>query len=89
MGLAEEYQKLMQQEAIKQGLGPTGKFPEGKIVEHDEGEIQIAITHHVGKVIINFGTPVAFIGFTPEQAESIAYTLLKHSTEARKPSEFG
>ena len=24
---------------IPDGLGPTGKFPEGKLAEHDEGEI--------------------------------------------------
>lgn len=76
--------KKMQEEADKLNLGSTGKFPEGKLVEHDEGEIQIAITHYKGKVVINFGKPVSFIGFTPEQAANIAQTILDHADAARE-----
>lgn len=71
--------RKMQEEANKLGLGPTGQFPEGQLVDHDEGEIRIAITTYQGKVIVNFGSPVAFIGFTPEQATEIGEMLIKHA----------
>lgn len=78
-----EDERQMQISAKELGLGPTGEFPEGRLADHDEGEIQIAVTHSQGKVVINFGSPVAFIGFTPEQADDIAYLILKHSVDAK------
>lgn len=65
------------------GLGPTGQFPEGKLTQHDEGEIKIGITTHQGKVIIDFGTQVTWIGFTPELAEQLAQSLIEKATKAR------
>lgn len=65
------------------GLGPTGQFPEGKLSEHDEGEIKIAVGHDKGKVIIDFGAKVTWLGFTPDQAEDIADALLKHANAVR------
>jgi hypothetical protein len=64
-------------------LGATGQFPEGKLADNDEGEIRVAIGQQNGKVVIDFGKPVAWIGFTPEQAEEIAVTLREHALEAR------
>ena len=64
-------------EALK--VGPTGQFPEGKLNEDDEGEIRIAIGHQDGKVVIDFGKPVAWLGFTPSQARGIAETLINHA----------
>lgn len=57
------------------GLGATKKFPEGKLTEQDEGELMMAITAVNGKVVINFGTPTAWIGFTKNQAYELANTL--------------
>lgn len=75
-GPSEEFRKAF-------GLGATGKFPEGKLTPADEGEIKLAIGHKGGKVVIDFGTQVVWIGFTPNQAEEIAQTLLKHADAAR------
>jgi hypothetical protein len=72
--------KKIQEEANRLNLGPTGQFPEGKLVEHDEGEIKLAIGTYKGKVFINFGTPMVFIAFTAEQAEEIAKILKHHAT---------
>lgn len=55
--------------------GATGNFPEGKLNEQDEGEIRITVGHVDGKVVIDFGTPTTWIGFTPDQADSIAALL--------------
>ena len=67
----------------KPELGPTGQFPEGKLTDSDEGEIRIGITHMNGKVVIDFGKPTAWIGFTAEQADGIAELLKKHADKIR------
>lgn len=58
-------------------FGATGKFPEGKLNATDEGEIQFGIAADVRneKVLIDFGTPVAWLGLNPEQAIAIADSL--------------
>lgn len=62
-------------------LGATGNFPEGKITDDDEGEIRIGITKKDDTVIIDFGKPIAWIGFTKEQAKDIGEALIKKATE--------
>lgn len=73
--------RQIQQDANQLGLGPTGQFPEGHLNDDDEGEIKVGITHSDGKVVIHFGKPVAWIGFTPEQAYEIAQTLIEHAAK--------
>jgi hypothetical protein len=60
-------------------LGATGNFPDGKLNESDEGEIMVGVTSAEDRVILNFGKPVHWIGFTKEQAKQIAESLIKHS----------
>lgn len=57
-------------------LGATGKYPQGHLNPNDEGEIRFAIGEENGKIIMNFGKPIAWIGFTPEQAKEIVQSLL-------------
>jgi hypothetical protein len=63
------------------GLGPTRSFPGGKITREDEGEITIAAGVHEGKVILNFGIPIAWIGFDADQARRIAAVLLERARQ--------
>lgn len=58
-------------------FGATGKFPEGKLNATDEGEIQFGIAADVAAntVVLNFGTPVVWLGLTPDQAIAIADSL--------------
>lgn len=63
--------------------GPTGKFPEGKVNESDEGEIQFLVGSQDGKVYLDFGTPVKWLAFGPEMAEEVANLLIKHASMAR------
>src|SRR5688572_19938184 len=78
---AEQSQRI--NELLKQNkmpdLGATGNFPDGKLNENDEGEIMVGITSVEDRVILNFGKPVHWIGFTKEQAKAIAESLIKHS----------
>lgn len=72
---------IQAQDKIK--LGATGKFPEGKLNENDEGEIALGIAADKDnkKIIMNFGKPTAWIGFNVEQALNIANTLIKKASE--------
>jgi hypothetical protein len=66
------------QEIVKRfNLGPTGQFPQGKLTPHDEGEIRIAIGIENGKVVMHFGKEIAWIGFDPAQAHSLAQSLIE------------
>jgi hypothetical protein len=60
-------------------LGPTGRFPDGKLTEADEGETRFQIGVVKGKVVLNFGGPTHALGFTPEQAIGLADLLRKHA----------
>jgi hypothetical protein len=62
-------------------IGATGKFPDGKINEKDEGELQFAMTVSDGRLIMNFGKPVAWIGFEKEQVEELISYLTKKLCE--------
>ena len=75
--------RQIQQDADKLGLGPTGQFPQGQLNDDDEGEIRIGITNTGGKVIIHFGKPTAWIGFTADQAIDIARALIENAAKAQ------
>jgi hypothetical protein len=72
-------------------FGATGKFPMGELDKSDEGEIAFGVTSHRGKVIINFGKPVAWLGMDARQAASLAALLIQHANRCRdisgQPSE--
>lgn len=65
-------------------LGATGKFPDGKIDESDQGElcIGIAFDEKSGNVIVNFGKPVWWFAMPPEQIIAFAHTLIHHAEQA-------
>lgn len=62
-------------------LGPTGGFPQGKLNEDDEGELQIGIGEEDGKVILAFGTPVHWLGMTPTHAMQLAAAIIARAKE--------
>ena len=64
-------------------LGATGEFPEGKVNEHDEGEITLAVVSREGKVFVEFGKPVAWLAFGPLQAKQFALSLMTASLSAQ------
>lgn len=70
---------------IKRRFGATGRFPEGKLTEHDEGEIAFGVTHDpaTGKVVMAFGKPVAWIGMSAAQARALGRSLFAHAADAR------
>ena len=60
-------------------LGPTGRYPEGKLTEQDDGEIQMGVTVRDGKIIIAFGDPVSWIAFGPKEARELAGHLVERA----------
>lgn len=65
-------------------LGPTGAFPEGKLNDSDEGELAFAVYHKDGKVILEFNTPVKWLGVNAGQAIDLGKTLIKHGKKILK-----
>lgn len=65
-------------------LGATGNKTEAPIREDDEGEIKIAITSEDGKVIINFGLPIAWVGMNPDQAIQLSESLKRAAEDCKK-----
>jgi hypothetical protein len=52
--------------------GPTGKYPEGRLSEDDEGGLMIAVGSKEGKIVINFGKDISWIALNPEEAMAFA-----------------
>lgn len=58
-----------------------GEYPEGKLNVDDEGALAMLLGNEKGKVIIRFPKPVAWVGFTPEQALKIAEDLIYNARQ--------
>lgn len=71
------------QARVKELMGKIlGEFPEGKLNKEDEGALAMMIGEEQGKVVIKFPKPIAWIGFTPEQAVQIAQSLIQQARKA-------
>lgn len=65
--------------------GPTGEFPQGQIHPADEGELRLTVALAAnGKIIVDFGKPVTWLGFGPTEAEELAQSLLSMAADARR-----
>ena len=76
----------MRQILEKPLIGATGEHPEGKLTKHDEGGIQFAVGVKDGKVVLDFGTPVAWLGMNPGDALQLAELLIQRARQAAKGS---
>lgn len=67
----------------EQKIGATGEFPDGKLNEHDEGELAVAITSDPKsrRIIMEFGKEIACIAMTPEEADGFGDLLKRRATE--------
>ena len=62
-------------------LGETNRFPRGKVNEHDEGELKLAVYHKDGTIFADFGKPTAWIGFDADSARQLASLLIHHADQ--------
>lgn len=77
-GDAQEALDRLMETTRPENIGKTGKFPQGKLTDLDEGEVVFRIFHYENKVIIDFGTPVEWIAIDRNQALELARTIRKH-----------
>lgn len=70
------------QRLIDSVIGPTGKFPHGKLNPDDQGETGIAVHADAGNVRVDFGTAVTWFAMPPELARTLATTLTHYADEA-------
>ena len=61
-----------------------GEYPDGKLDATDQGGIAVGFSSDPGVVKMHFPKPVAWIGFTPDQAIAMAESLIQHAREANK-----
>lgn len=82
---SSELPSVFKDEAELMGFGATGDFPMGKLNDTDEGEITmgVAADPQTKRVIVNFGTPVAWIGFTYDQAMALSESFRDKAFELR------
>lgn len=57
-------------------------LPAKKLTERDEGPISFDIGHTGGRVVMNFGKSIQWIGLSPIQARDLAFMLLSHADAA-------
>lgn len=64
-----------------------GEYPDGRLNNEDAGALALMIEVQDGKVVVHFPKPVAWIGFSADQAMDLASTLVRHARAAgsKKP----
>lgn len=64
-------------------LGATGDFPEGKLDETDEGELQIALSSDPAQRVVrlDFGKKIAWLALPPQTARLLAADLAQKAEE--------
>jgi hypothetical protein len=77
----QRLREMMDSMAKAQGAGATGEFPRGHIHRTDEGELRIVVTVQNNNVILAFGKPTAWIGFSRVEACELADLLKKRAQE--------
>ena len=58
-------------------IGATGLHPDGKLTPQDEGGIQFRVGSENDKVVLDFGSPVHWVGMDAQQAADLASSLMK------------
>jgi hypothetical protein len=71
-------------ERLGEPVGSTGDYPEGQISTADLGGLRFAITadRDTRRVLLDFGTPVTWVGLLPAQARQLAALLVRYADEA-------
>jgi len=67
-------------------LGKQNDYPAGMYGGSDEGAIGIGVAPDIdnARVVLNFGTPVAWLALEPEQAANLAQSLMKAARKSSK-----
>lgn len=73
----------MRDAARRAGAGPRGVLDDGALNDTDEGAIRVMVVAdaRARRVLLNFGAPVSWIGYTYEQALGLAGALRGAASE--------
>tara|TARA_R110000824_G_scaffold401032_2_gene610451 strand:+ start:21511 stop:21909 length:399 start_codon:yes stop_codon:yes gene_type:complete len=76
---AEERQRLLTRALLDTTsfVGAVGTHTQGKLTKEDEGDVQFRVGSENGKVVLDFGTPVHWVGMDAQQAADLASSLMK------------
>ena len=63
---------------VHTSAGPTGRFPDGKLHDGDEGELTIAVWLDAPNqaVVLEFGTRISWMGMDADTARAIATKMI-------------
>lgn len=77
---------LALQAQMKLYLGETGKFPQGKVNEQDEGELKMAVGVDLkaGIVGVHFGKEIAWLGLDAKTARDLGKSLIYNAALLEK-----
>jgi hypothetical protein len=70
-------------------LGKTGRHPKGKLTEHDEGGLRYGVGIAKNNIIIDFNTPVTWLGLDIESAVVLKNALVERIDELRELQKEG
>lgn len=62
----------------------SSQYPNGQLNDNDEGELRMVAYVEKGAVVLNFGKPIAWVGFPPEIARDLAKLLMDKADEAEQ-----
>lgn len=68
----------------EENLGATGQFPRGKLNEHDEGELRMAVVMKDDHVMLYFGKPIAWLGLDPVTARAMGQSMIEKANEIER-----
>lgn len=62
-------------------IGPTGKFPDGKICPEDEGELKFGVGLMFDQVAIKFHAPVSMLIMGKKDALALAVSITQFANQ--------
>jgi len=72
-----------QQRRAQKKIGPTGRFPRGKITPADEGELNIGVAVDLQRkvVFVNFNKAISWLGMPKKSALDFANGIIVKANE--------
>jgi len=71
----------------KRNVATVGDFPDGVLDRSDEGSLLLNVTAVKGRVVINFGEQLSWIGMRPKEARELIRAIEAKSEEAEVTSQ--
>lgn len=73
--------------AVSDGIPPagaTGRFPDGKLLPDDEGELNVHCFTSQGRIVLKFGKSITWVSMRPHEARVVALELIRRANMAEE-----